>query len=185
MRIIGRLLVLVFGGILVSAAVAAMAAQRVKRDLVKVDDPEANDVRLAAVFEPVAFRSRATNFRGGTVDCWFGGGMIDLREATLDPAGAHLQVKAIFGGGQILVPATWRVTTRVMGLGGIGDSRPATDLPEDAPHLTIEGTAAFGGFGIASEMPESAERGIEQAIEAVAAKRERAHEAVEEAVSAV
>lgn len=38
-----------------------------------------------------------------------------------------LQVRAIFGGAQIVVPETWRVSTRVVGLGGIGDGRPVSN----------------------------------------------------------
>ena len=69
-------------------------------------------VRLVAIFSPVAFHSTASAFRGGTLDCWYGGGIVDLRDATLDPAGARLEVKAVFGGAQIVVPATggWRST---------------------------------------------------------------------------
>jgi hypothetical protein len=174
MRIVGRLLALFGIGVVVSAAVGAIAAQRAKRDFVPIDDPEANEIRLAAIFGPLSFRSTAASFRGGTVDFRFGGGVIDLREAVLDPAGARLDVMAFFGGGQILVPEGWRVTTRVMGIGGAGDARPRIEREEDAPHLTIEGTAIFGGFGVASEMPEAAARGLEEAVAKAAARHEHA-----------
>ena len=119
-----------------------------------IDAPDADEVRLAAIFEPMSFRSTATAFRGGSVDCWYGGGVIDLRDAILDPAGARLQVRAIFGGAQIVVPDTWRVSSRVVGIGGLGDGRPPVEPDDGAPHLTIEGVAIFGGFGVTSELPE-------------------------------
>jgi hypothetical protein len=174
MRVIGRLLALFGIGVVVSAVVGAIAAQRVKRDFVPIDDPDANEIRLAAIFEPMSFRSTATRFRGGSIDCWYGGGVIDLRQAVLDPDGARLDVKARFGGAQILVPEGWRVTTGVMGIGGAGDARPRIERAEDAPHLTIEGTAIFGGFGVASEMPEAAVQGLDQAVAKVAARHEHA-----------
>ena len=170
MRIVGRLLALFGIGVVVTAVVGAIAAQRAKRDFVPIDEPESDEIRLAAIFEPMSFRSRATSFRGGSIDCRFGGGVIDLREATLDPAGAYLKVTAMFGGGQILVPESWRVTTRVSGIGGAGDARPRVERAEDAPHLTIEGTAIFGGFGVAFEMPEAATKGLEEAVAKAAAR---------------
>jgi hypothetical protein len=170
MRVIGRLLALFGVGVVVSAVVGAIAAQRVKQEFVPIDDPEANEIRLAAIFGPLSFKSTAASFRGGTIDCRFGGGVIDLREAALDPAGARLDVKAQFGGAQILVPDHWRVTTRVLGIGGAGDSRPRIERDDDAPNLAIEGTALFGGFGVASEMPEAAAAGLEEAVAKAAAR---------------
>ena len=68
--------------------------------------------------------SRATSFRGGSLLCWFGGGTVDLRGATLDPAGARLTIRAIFGGGLLVVPDDWQVDLKVIGImGGVGDTR--------------------------------------------------------------
>ncbi|HEY7130664.1 MAG TPA: hypothetical protein VH440_00350 [Candidatus Limnocylindrales bacterium] len=156
MRVLGRLVATLVAGFILTMIVAAIAAVSAKRRLVPLDDPEADDVRLVAIFEPLAFRSTAAGFRGGTVDCWFGGGVIDLRDATLDPAGATLRVRSIFGGAQVVVPDSWRVTIAVTGPGGAGDTRSATDRPAEAPHLTLEGLVAFGGFGISSDLPEDA-----------------------------
>lgn len=185
MRIIGRLLGLAALATGISAIVAAIKARDAKRTFVPVDAPDANEVRLAAIFEPISFRSTATSFRGGSIECWYGGGVIDLRDATLDPAGAHLQVKAVFGGGQVLVPETWRVDLRVLGVGGAGDARPRIERPDDAPHLTIEGTALFGGFGVATDFPEAAAKGLEQALEKAAERRAKVDEPTPEVLSAV
>lgn len=185
MRVIGRLLALFGIGVVVAAIVSAITAHRARREFLPLDDPGADEIRLAAFFEPISFRSIAKSFRGGSIDCRFGGGVIDLRDATLDPAGAHLKVTAMFGGGQILVPEGWRVTSRVFGIGGAGDSRPRIERPEDAPHLTIEGTAIFGGFGVAFEMPEAATKGLEEAVAKAAARREPARTEMPEEVAAV
>ncbi len=177
MRFIGRLLALLWMGMIVSAIVGTIAARAAKRRIVPIDAPDADEIRLAAIFEPRSFRSTATAFRGGTIDCWYGGGVIDLRGATLDPSGAHLQVKAVFGGGQIVVPESWRVTTKVLGIGGVGDARPRTERPDDAPHLTIEGTALFGGFGVSSEFSDKAAIELDKAVERAAHRHEPAPEA--------
>ena len=117
------------------------------------DDPAADDVALVAIFGPLAFASTARSFRGGTVDTWFGGGDIDLRDAVLDPAGADLTLRAVFGGGQIVVPESWRVTVAMRGLGGVGDGRPADEEPTDGPELRIDATVLFGGYAITTAGP--------------------------------
>jgi hypothetical protein len=169
MRTVGRLLSLLWAGIVLSVVAGIIAALNAKRDFVPIDGPEANEIRLAAIFGPLSFRSRAKSFRGGPIECRFGGGVIDLRDAVLDPAGARLEVTAHFGGAQILVPETWRVTTRVIGIGGAGDGRPRSERPEDAPHLTIEGTALFGGIGVASTISEEQAHDLEEAVAKVSA----------------
>ena len=94
MNIIGRPIALVTGGLMLASIAGAIAAHAAKARIERIEDPDADEVRLTAFFEPISFRSKAASFRGGSVDCWYGGGVIDLREATLDPAGAHLQVRA-------------------------------------------------------------------------------------------
>jgi hypothetical protein len=162
------LFALVMGG----AAAAALAA---KQRIVPVDAEDADEVALVAIFAPVMFHSTASAFRGGTLDCWYGGGIVDLRDATLDPAGAHLEIKAIFGGAQILVPASWRVESSVSGVGAARDMRTATELPVTAPLLSLGGVALFGGIGVTSEIEEEV---LEEVAEAVAAKKQADAEAV-------
>ena len=164
MKVIGRLTAVVTGGLMLASIAGALAARAAKERIERLEDPDADEVRLSAIFEPISFRSTATNFRGGAVDCWYGGGVIDLRDAILDPAGARLHVRAIFGGAQILVPETWRVSSRIVGIGGLGDGRQQVELATDAPHLAIEGVAVFGGFGVMSEMSEAEARGLRDAV---------------------
>ena len=174
MKFIGRLIALFWGGLMLASIVGMFAARAAKLRIVSVDEPEADEVAVTAFFEPIHFRSTARKFRGGTVDCWYGGGAIDLRDAVLDEAGAHLKVRAIFGGGQILVPETWQVGSSVLGIGGLADTRPQVERADDAPRLTIEGVAIFGGFAVASEMPEKEALGLDKAIEK--SSRRRHHE---------
>jgi hypothetical protein len=171
MSAVRRLLALFTGGLMFASVVGLFAARAAKERIEEVDATDADEIRLAAIFEPMSFRSIATRFRGGAVDCWYGGGVIDLREAVLDPAGARLDVRAVFGGAQIVVPATWRVSSKVVGIGGVGDGRPPVEYEAEAPHLTIEGLAIFGGFGVTSELPEAAAAGLEKAVARSRARR--------------
>jgi hypothetical protein len=157
MGIIGRIVGLTivgFAGTMVAGAVAAMAA---KQRIEETTDPAADDISVASIFGPLTFKSTSQHFTGGTVECWYGGGILDLRGATLAPEGATLHIKAVFGGGQIVVPPSWPVVTHVSGIGGMNDAREAVDAASDAPTLTVEGTVIFGGFQVIQDMPEGAE----------------------------
>ncbi len=116
-------------------------------------EPDADEIDLVATFGPLEYRSSAGAFRGGSVTTWFGGGTLDLRGATLAPEGATLRVNALFGGGNLIVPADWRVETRLIGIGGAGDGRPDGNPPVGAPTIRREGTTVFGGWGITQEAP--------------------------------
>ena len=164
MNTVRRLLALFTGGLMLASVVGLFFAKAAKQRIKVIDAPDADEVRLAAIFQPMHFRSTATRFRGGTVDCWYGGGVIDLRDAVLDPGGARLDVRAVFGGAQIVVPAAWRVSSKVVGIGGLGDERPRVEYEAEAPQLTIDGLAMFGGFGVTTELPESATRGLDKAV---------------------
>ena len=130
--------------------IGAMVYAAVKRRDYAPQDPGADEVNLVANFEPLEFRSQSARFRGGTVTTMFGGGELDLRDATLDPEGATLHLKALFGGGSLIVPETWNVESRLAGIGGVGDGRARMDRPADAPTLRLEGTAIFGGWAVTS-----------------------------------
>jgi hypothetical protein len=134
--------------------VGVIGAVLAKRRIVPSADPYADEVVLAAIFGPLQFRTAARSFRGGSIECWYGGGVVDLRGATLDPGGARLTVRVVFGGGQILVPPTWYVVSHVRGIGAVSDTRPPGREVSGAPRLTIDALVAFGGFSIGSEDPD-------------------------------
>lgn len=117
-------------------------------------EPDADDLDLVTTFGELAYASSAASFRGGAVTTWFGGGSLDLRGARMDPAGATLRTQTLFGGGNLVVPADWRVETTIVPIfGGISDGRPDGNPPEGSPTLRLEGVAIFGGWAISSEAP--------------------------------
>jgi hypothetical protein len=162
MKRLVRIALLLFGLVWAAAVIGALLR---KSQVLPMSEPDEDEVTLSAVFAPLAFRSTATAFRGGTIDCWFGGGTIDLRGATLDPAGALLQAKAVFGGAQIAVPADWHVVVHSRGLGGVGRMAGAEedDLPA-GPTLTLEVVSLFGGFGISTDLNPDAERWLDEVL---------------------
>lgn len=65
-------------------------AIRRKLDVIEAPDPASDDVALSSIFGALDFTSTAQGFRGGSLSCLNGGGILDLRGATLAPGGATL-----------------------------------------------------------------------------------------------
>ena len=151
-----RTILAVFLGLWLSVALASAIAAIVAKSRLVSRGLEADDeVDLVTIYDGLDFASTAPAFRGGSILCWYGGGSIDLRGATLDPAGARLRVRALFGGLRLVVPETWRVENRITAiLGGVGDARDESQVAADGPTLVLEGWAAFGGIGIAADAPD-------------------------------
>ena len=134
----------------------AAAASFVKRALPSRGDAESDEVALVAIFDGVELKSRATAFRGGSMLSWYGGVAVDLREAQLAPGGAHLNVHSLFGGIAIRVPPGWRIESTVKAVsGGVAIGVPETD-DSDAPTLTLDGFAAFGGIAVGAKVADAA-----------------------------
>jgi hypothetical protein len=158
---------------MVVASIAGSIAMAASKRRIAVEDPEADEIHLVAAMEPIRFTARSTAFRGGSVEAWYGGGIVDLRRAILDPAGARLTFRTVFGGFEVAVPEAWHVVSSVKGIGGVGDNRRHVERPEDAPTLTVDGTAVFGGIGITSSLTEDEVRSIDEAIVRSARGRKR------------
>ena len=125
---------------------SAMVAAVARRRIVPTDDEASNEPTIAAVFAGARFASRAPALRGGRIITWFAGHDVDLREATLDPAGAVMQLRTLHGGTQIAVPRGWRVRANVLSIiGGTVVAIPDAELPADAPVLELRGFTIFGG----------------------------------------
>lgn len=108
---------------------------------------DSDELALVAIFNGVELASHSAAFRGGTILAWFGGVSLDLREATLAP-GAHLDIRALFGGVAIRVPPTWRVEAEGTAIAGGWDSTAAQPDDPEAPSLLIDVHATMGGASI-------------------------------------
>ncbi len=86
-------------------------------------------------------------FRGGHINCIFGGSELDLTQATLADGVSELEINAIFGGVTIIVPADWRVQLKMTSiLGGFSDKRAyVRESPDSSRILIFKGSAIFGG----------------------------------------
>jgi len=113
-------------------------------------DETSDEFGIAAYVGGVQRTCRAESLRRGSVSVVLGGVDLDLREATLDPTGADLDLSASWGGVSLTVPREWRVLVEDRAtLGGVEASVTAPDeLPDDAPLLRVVASARFGGVSI-------------------------------------
>jgi hypothetical protein len=147
---------------LVAGIGSAIAAHVAKGRMTSRGEPADDELDLVAIYEARDLTSTAPALRRASVTAWYGGGTLDLRGATLDPAGASLTVRALFGGFRLVVPATWRVELDTVGVfGGIGDARNRELIDAYGPIVRISGFAVFGGVGIVSEAPDLDAKPIE------------------------
>ena len=108
---------------------------------------EDSDTDIVAVFDDRVVQ-RSGPFAGGSVTAVFGDARLDLRDASLDPAGARLQVTTVFGDLDLEVPEGWRVTVSGPELFGDVNLRAAHDPPDDAPVLQLRVVTIFGDIDI-------------------------------------
>ena len=148
MRRLPWLVLGIFGGWMAAAAA-------VKRAIPSRGDADSDEVALMAVFDGTELDSEAKAFRGGSMVAWYGGVDADLRHAKLAPE-AHLNVTAMFGGIQLLVPPGTRVQSNVRAIaGGVDVGGKDPDDP-DAPLLVIDGFAFCGGVAVGRKPADGA-----------------------------
>lgn len=159
-----RILIRAGIGFAVYAAVMATVGLVLRLLIPSEGDEQSDEIALAAVFDGIEMKSQAGAFRGGSARAIMGGLQLDLTGAKLDPAGADLDVRAIMGGIQIIVPKDWRfvVVSSHPRLGGV-DWPKGAEQPEGlGPALRLTLSATFAGVEITNP-PASAEPAREPA----------------------
>ncbi len=132
----------------------ALAAVRYKQTAPAHPEPDANEIDLVVVMDGARYASTAPAFRGGRVTCWYAGLDVDLREATLDPAGARLEVRTAFGGTRIVVAPGVPVRVHAPAVfGGTSNETHAAEPTADAPGLEIRGFTTLGGLQVIAAEP--------------------------------
>lgn len=149
-RFVGKLLGLVIGASVVAGIVSALAAVKLKNEAPPLPDAAADEINLVVVMDGAKLASTAASFRGGRVVCWYAGTDLDLRDATLDPAGARLEIRTAFGGTRVVVAHGVPVLTSGPAIFGgvVNPTTTATTATPDAPALEITGFTVFGGLQI-------------------------------------
>ena len=152
-------------GIVVLAINLAMAALAVllRRALPSRGDEDSEELALVAAGTGISLRSRARSFRGGSARAIMGGIDLDLRGATLDPAGARLELHALMGGIQATVPDTWRLkreSAQAM-MGGVDLPHAEETDGTGGPALVIAARVDLGGIEVITR-PVEPENAVSQ-----------------------
>ncbi len=125
-----------------------MIAKRLSRG-----DEDSDEFQIVSICGGKEFQSHAEHLRTGSIVASMGGIDLDLRAATLDPAGASLDVNATMGGVQVTVPQAWAVDVDKSVLAGGFEAKltPPEELPDDAPTLHIRAVVCMGGVLVTSD----------------------------------
>jgi predicted membrane protein len=145
----GPLLGLVWPVILLGIGLSILV-HRTSTPEVRSTSGNENHLELSAAFSGITHVSHAPQFQHARLSAFFGGIVLDLRSATLDPTGATIDVSATCGGAEIRVPLGWRVEMSgapVFG-GYESEALEAEMLPPDAPQLQVNVTAVCGGVSV-------------------------------------
>jgi predicted membrane protein len=112
-----------------------------------------NKLNESLVFSSLNRRVETQQFEGGKLEVVFGSIELDLSEASVSSPDrqAELELNAVFGGIEIIIPRTWKVILKSTAVfGGCTDQtvppRPEPGFPPVT--LVITGGAVFGGISI-------------------------------------
>jgi LiaI-LiaF-like transmembrane region/Cell wall-active antibiotics response LiaF, C-terminal len=109
------------------------------------------EIDQANIFGGGEFRVTSQDFRGGRLMNICGGFKLDLTQANLQADEAVMDISALFGGGEIVVPREWTVSIRgTTFFGGYNDETRYTPRePGDRKKtLIVKGVWIFGGVNV-------------------------------------
>jgi len=156
-RFLARLLGLVIGASLVAGIASALAAVGYKKKAPPLPDVAADEMELVVVMDGARLASTAAAFRGGRVVCWYAAVDLDLRDAALDPAGADLEVRTVFGGTRIVVAPGVPVTASGPAVFGARTIEThGRVVVAGRPGLRVTGFTLFGGLQVTVAEPGEA-----------------------------
>ncbi len=114
----------------------------------KDSDDKDNYISGFALFFGLKRKVSSMSFRGGDITVLFGGAEIDLRNAKMNPDGAVLNLMALFGGVEIMIPDDWDIEINSTALFGSVSNRSRGENHDDEKPLKISATTIFGGVEV-------------------------------------
>ena len=142
----------VLGGLVLLNVAVIAGALAARRRLPTYGDEQSDTFALVAAMDGVDFVSRADPLRSGSGTAVAGGIEIDLTDA--QPAGmATLDLTAIAGGIDVVVPPEWRVEVASnVFMGGVENMTDPDAAAGDAPVLVVDARAYMGGIAVRSRI---------------------------------
>jgi hypothetical protein len=143
-KILGRIAL----GVVVFNVLMVIVAQIAKRMLPVYGDADSDVFSLVAAMDGVEFASRSSALRAGSGTAIMGGISLDLSDAELATS-ANLELTAITGGIEVVVPSTWRVEMITTAFAGGSENLTDPDATQvGAPLLVVDARTYFGGVSI-------------------------------------
>jgi predicted membrane protein len=108
---------------------------------------EAGYLDLNYVFSGANEKLSMEVFRGGEINCVFGGLELDFYDCQLAEGISSLEINTVFGGAVLYIPKEWNVEIRANQVfGNFADNRPKPDFEIDKTRLLIiNASSVFGG----------------------------------------
>lgn len=141
---------IIFPGILVIIGIEILLGGIFKRvvrprDNLSIDNKD--ELNAIAVLGGVEKKVVSQNFRGGKVDAFLGGVVLDLTEIKLT-SDAIIDVNAFMGGVEIKLPSNIRIRSDVNGILGGVEIKHRSIEPTSDYILILRGTAVLGGIEV-------------------------------------
>jgi predicted membrane protein len=105
-----------------------------------------NFINEVNVFSSANKVIKSEDFKGGKITMIFSGGKIDLSQVKTSKNEIEMEVVAMFGGAQLIVPRGWKVNSQGTSIFGGYDTKIEGDGHEVT--LNLKGVAIFGGVKI-------------------------------------
>ena len=118
--------------------------------------PDTDYIDLTAILGGGEHNYTSKQLKGGKVCALMGGAKLDLREADIVDESIVIDIFAMMGGVEILVPVNWQVSVHGVPILGGMDNKTSSRSREDRPELSgtspkrlvIKGTAIMGGIEV-------------------------------------
>ena len=111
------------------------------------DTHDENFDTINAILGGVETKNESKQYTGGKLFAMMGGGVLDLRHATIKKE-ATIEVFALMGGFEIKVPEGWVVRSKVTPILGGVENKTLSHEKANRPVLNIVGTAVMGGVEV-------------------------------------
>jgi len=107
-----------------------------------------DDISGSTIFGSINKKVNSKQFKGGNMSALFGGIELDLRDCSLDEAGAVIDVSTMFGGTEIKIPADWPLDIRSTTIFGGVENKTDNPVSKEGKRLTLKSSTIFGGIEI-------------------------------------
>jgi hypothetical protein len=124
---------------------------RVAAQRLDVGDETADELRRVQTLGQVSVRPTSQELASARFDLVLAGLNLDLTQARPAPGGTDITMNCALAGGDIRVPAAWKIVSDSRGAGGVTVKGAAPDVePEDptAPEVRVHLSALLGGVTV-------------------------------------